>query len=263
MRRVGVKSFATKPLGKAVLIAVAILTLLGSFIYLGELVAIAAILIFGLALPIYFGWKRPRTLALAGLVILLIAAPLASVGEATILRTPGPDISSASQLPYGKGGSVLQGAHVTPYTGPQGGLYTFTVVANPAYVPPNDTHLLYLVLFVSTCPGATGSSDPTCPSGYPFYSQNHTFASNVTIAQTVTFNQSLPGANIWWWQMGATVRNVSGALVWIFLQGQSGFSGQQGPVSGNFLSTVGIVIPTVFLAMFFYPGIVFFFALLV
>ena len=60
-------------------------------------------------------------LLLAGIV----AAPLGSVWEAQIVREPSPVGSSDNFAPYGNGGSVLQNAKVTPFTGAGGGMPRF------------------------------------------------------------------------------------------------------------------------------------------
>ncbi|HTP56312.1 MAG TPA: hypothetical protein VML53_06610, partial [Thermoplasmata archaeon] len=69
------RSFVQTPLGRTLLLAFTILVVFGAF-YLSVLFAIPAILIVGLWLPIYLGQKRPRYLALSGVVVLLLMAPL-------------------------------------------------------------------------------------------------------------------------------------------------------------------------------------------
>ncbi|HEV2230664.1 MAG TPA: hypothetical protein VGS18_00550, partial [Thermoplasmata archaeon] len=71
-----------------------LLALIGSMLYAGIYIAVLALLVFGLGLPIYAGWKRPRQLALAGLAVLLITAPVFSVLYADELRQPSPLASS-------------------------------------------------------------------------------------------------------------------------------------------------------------------------
>lgn len=259
----GVKAFVARPVGRTVLIAVSILALTGCFIYLGTLLAIASLLLFSLAVPIYLGWKRPRQLAVAGLVVLLIAAPLASVLATEQFRTPAPAAASSAQAPDGYGGSVLQNAEVRPYTGAAGGVYQFSVDLHPNFAPPNSSGLLWLVVYVSTCPGALSPASSLCPSGFSFYSQNRTFPNGTTTAQTVILNVTLPDAGIWWWNMATAVRNSqSGNVSWIWVESNSGYNAIEGPVSGDFASTLGIVIPSVYVTMFFYPGLIFFVAIL-
>jgi hypothetical protein len=260
----GIKRFIGTTPGRITLVALAVLTVAGSFLYLGVFLSIPTFLLFGLALPIYTGWKRPRTLALAGLVVLLVSAPLASLVEAQALRSPSPAASSDNFLPVGSGGSVLQNARVSPFTGPGGGNYTFTVTVNPKYIPTAFGILWFASLYVSTCPGATGNSSPYCNPGYAFVYRNITFPANTTTPQAVTFSAVLHGSNIWWWQMSATARNLTtGVVHWIFLDPGNSYNAVQGPVSGDFLSTFEIVLPNLFVEMLFYLGSVFFFALLV
>ncbi len=258
------KTFVSRPLGRIILAVVATATLVGSFLYLGPLIAIPTLLFFGLAIPIYLGWKRPRQLAIMGLAVLLVAAPLGSLWEAQIIRAPSPTANSDPALPWGNGGSVLQGASVSPFAGDAGGGYNFSVAVHPEFVPANTSGLLWVVLFVTTCPGATGNSSPSCSSGYPFYTQNESLAPNLTAPFTASFVQTLPGANLWWFQFATAYRSgPSHNVTWIFLDPANGYGAVQGPVSGDYFSTVGLIVPNFYLVMFLYPGVVFFIALLV
>ncbi|MGA7923108.1 MAG: zinc ribbon domain-containing protein [Thermoplasmata archaeon] len=243
--------------------AVATGVLIGSFIFLGALVAIPTFLIFGLALPIYLGWKIPRQLAVAGLVAILVAVPLAGLAETDILRTPSPPAASDTTSPNGNGGSVLSNAVATPYAGAEGALYTFTVDVNASYLVPGVVLSGHIVLDVSTCAGATGNNSPSCSTPYPFYTQNETLPANLTTA-TVTFTQALPGPNIWWWTIGAEAENSTNhTLLWIFLDPANGYGTIQGPVTGNFASTFILILPAILVDLLFYPALVFYFALLI
>jgi len=263
--RGGVKAFLASPMGRIALVVLATLTLLGSFLYLGPFLAIPTFLLFGLAVPIYTGWKRPRQLAAAGLVVLLVAAPVASLAESSSLRTPVDAASSSTDFPYGNGSPVLERAIAVPFTGAEGGSYNFTVTVNPQNVPTNDSAPLWVDLFVSTCPGATGNASPICAPGYPFYEANRTMPNPFNASLVVNFTLVLPGANLWWWQMGAAVHTPANSsnLTWIFLDVSNGYGGVQGPVSGDYVSTLALVLVPVYEAMFLYPGSVFFFALLI
>lgn len=249
--------------GRTTIVAIAILSLIGGVYYLNPYFGIPILLITGLALPIYSGWKRPRSLALIGLVAMLIASPLISVLYANEYRAPSPVASSVSSLPYGNGGSVFDNAKVTPFTGNGGGTYHFTVSIHTNFVPPNDSAIQWLVLWVSTCPGAISANDSNCGGGgYPYYTQNHSFV-NQTVPSSYTFNQSLPGSNIWWWVMAGVVKNSSGSYVWIFLFESNGqYAWIEGPVTGDFLSTVGLFVPVIYETVFVYVGLVFYAALL-
>jgi hypothetical protein len=265
-QRAGVKSFVAKPLGRILLGALATVTLVGSFLFLGPLLGIVTFLFFGLAIPIYLGWKQPRYLAVMGLAVLLVAAPIASAWEAQMLRVPSPSANSNPNAPYGNGGAVLQGSGVTPYTGGSGGAYNFTITVHPEFVPTNTSGLQWIELIVTTCPGATGNSSPFCASGYPFYLWNQTLPANVTGPRLVSFVETLPGSNLWWYQFATAYYTGNGSsknLTWIFLNPGNGYGSVQGPVSGDYLSTVGLVIPALYADMLLYPGLVFFVALLI
>lgn len=259
-----VKSFGAKPVGRLLLAGIATGTLIGSFLELSPFIAIPTFVFFGLAVPIYLGWKRPRQLAIMGLAVLLVAAPLASTFYADTIRQPSPTASSDNYAPYGAGGSVLQNAQVHPFTGAGGGTYNFSVEIYPQYVPANTSGLLWVELFVTTCVGATGNTSPYCPSPYPFYAPNATLPSNLSGPFTVYFNQVLPGPNIWWFQFATAYRSgPQQNITWIFLDPSSGYGAVEGPVSGNYVSTVELVIPGIYQDMFFYPGAIFFLGLLI
>ncbi|MCI4350945.1 MAG: hypothetical protein L3K15_05475 [Thermoplasmata archaeon] len=262
-----IKSFATTAIGRTVLIALAIGTLVGAFLVLGPFISIPTLLLFGLALPIYMGEKRPKRLALWGLVILLLAAPLASVGYAANARmAPGP-VNSLTTFPYsGNHSPVLQGAQVAPYLGKGGATFQFTVHVVPANLPYNQSKIAWVELFVGTCPGATTASSPYCTAGYPFYGPfNDTFGKNGTrLPQVAEFNVTLHGEQIWWWQMAAAAWNTTGGnITWIFLDPQTGYPGVEGPVTGDFFSTVSLVLPLVYEYILVYDGIPFYIALAV
>jgi hypothetical protein len=263
-RRDRIKRFVATPLGRVTLLAISTLTLALAFVYAGPFVAIPTFLVFGLALPIYLGWKRPRSLALAGLAALLVAAPISAVLETQMLLVPSPPASSFDRLPYGNGGAVLQNATVSPFSAPSGAPFTFRVTVEPAHLPPN-TRLLWVELFVSTCPDATGNrTPPDCNVGFPYYERNYTFSSAPVSETPLTFVQPLVGTNIWWWTMIAGYHNLtSGQNGSILLFPSTGYPTVQGPVTGDFFSTLGLVVPSVYIGMLFYPGSVFFFALLI
>ncbi len=263
-QRGSVKKFVEQPLGRIILAALATVTLLGSLLFLGALIAIPTFLFFGLLIPIYLGWKRPRQLAVVGLAALLVAAPLAALYEAQVFRQPSAAASSASGLPWGDGGSVLQEAVVSPFTLDNGGPFNFSVTVHPEFVPPNTSGLLWVELFVSTCPGATSNTSLYCSGPYPFFSQNRTLGANLSQPFTESFIQNLSGANLWWFQFATAYRSgASQNITWIFLNPPSGYPGIEGPVSGDYLSTVGLIVPNIYAVMFLYPGVVFFIALLI
>lgn len=261
----GIKGFFASRVGLAVLGAIAVGAMVGSFLYLGPFIAVPTLLLFGLAIPIYSGRKRPRTLAVFGIAVLVIAAPIASAADAAIFRMPSPSAASSDAAPYGQGGPVLDQALASPTSGPAGGTFQFSVLVQPAYVPTNASAPLWVEVFVSTCPGATGSSSPNCGSGYPFVVANRTLPANLTQPTLVTFNVTLNGTNIWWWQMATAVESPRGSsnLTWIFLSVPNGYGAVEGPVTGDYLSTLGLLVAPITEVMFLYSGSVFLFALLV
>ena len=60
----GFKRFLGGPIGRALLPAIAIVVVFATYVYVSTLLAIPAILVFGLAIPIWVGLKRPRDLAI-------------------------------------------------------------------------------------------------------------------------------------------------------------------------------------------------------
>ena len=130
----GFRRFVQTPAGKSLLIAFAIAAVFGAFVYVTPLLAIPAFLLVGLAIPIYAGLKRPRYLALSGLVVLLLVAPVSSAAYAQEILTPVAAASSSSSLPAGNGGAVLQDAHVSPFNGDASTNFTWNVTVYPQYL---------------------------------------------------------------------------------------------------------------------------------
>ncbi len=130
-QRGGLRRFVQTRVGRTLLIALAIGVVFGTFVYVTPLLAIPAFLVVGLAAPIYAGIKRPRYLALSGLVVILIVAPLSSVAYTLEIMTPTPFVNSNATLPDGNGGAVLQGAHVSPFNGDTSTNFTWTVSIYP------------------------------------------------------------------------------------------------------------------------------------
>ena len=260
----GFKTFGTRPFGKIVLLLISIAVLSLSFLYLGAFIAIVAFLLFGLAIPIYTGWKIIRQLAIAGLAVLLVSAPLIAVGETILIRTPAPLAFSSNQAPFS--GPVLANATVDPYTGDVGTNFTWTANLTPSYLPANSSGVVYVVLFVSNCPTGIGPSSPYCPSGYPYFELNQSFGANGTTRnQSVAFHLVLPDANIWYWQMDAQfhANRTTQNFTHVFLGVGNGLTTIEGPVSGDFFQTWEIVVLSILQAVLLYIGSVFYIALLV
>ena len=196
------RGFVQTPVGKALLIALALLVTFASYVYVETLVAIPAMLLFGLALPIWAGIKAPRYLALSGLVILLLIAPLSNLVITQDIMTPIPASSSANTLPSGNGGSVLQNALVTPYVGGAEKNFTWTVTVFPQVHPGGQFQpsLVESVHFRRR-PGATGNNSPSCSASYPFFELNDTAIVGITSETNVTFHYQVGSDGIWDWQM--------------------------------------------------------------
>ena len=269
----GFRGFVQKPLGRVVLIVLAILVTFAAYAYVTALLAIPAILLFGLAFPIWLGLKRPRFLALAGLVILLVVAPLTTVVLTQEIRSPIASAESLTDIPGTNGNPLLQNASVTPYTGSTSTNFTWTVTIEPAGIPQNNTTglVLWLHLYVSTCPGATSATSPPkyCSAGYAFTDLNYSTQpnsvplSNLTSPTTVTFHYTVGSTGIWDWQMGVYTQNrTTHRPFYQNLVGDPTYNALEGPVVGDFTTTYGELLPTVYFDDFLYLGAPFYIALI-
>ncbi|MGA8541982.1 MAG: hypothetical protein WB947_00340 [Thermoplasmata archaeon] len=259
------RRFLQTPVGKAVLLAFAIGFVFAATAYVSPLVGIPAMLLVGLAIPIWAGLKAPRYLALSGLVILLLVAPLANVVLTQEIMTPIGASSSSSSEPLGNGnGSVLNGALVTPYVGGTGTNFTWTVTVYPAYIPDAPTNQTRSVsLYVSNCPGATTNDSLNCASPYPFWQFTQP-AVNLTASTTFTFHFQIGTLGVWDWQMALSVTNNASKLTYdIGLAGDPTYNGIEGPVIGTFLDVYGSFLLTVYVEVFLYVGAAFYFVLLI
>ncbi len=258
----GFRRFLRSPLGRALLIALAVGVVYATFVYVSLLLAIPAMLVVGLMVPIYAGLKRPRYLAISGLVIILLVAPIASVAYTEEVMTPTGFAHSNATLPYGNGGSVLQDAHVSPFVGSTSTNFTWTVSVYAQYRPPGPATINSLTLYISTCPGATNNTTPYCPGGYDFFTVNTT-AINATGVTNVTFHYTIGTDGIWDWQMGLAVENnTSKETQLILLVGDPTYNAIQGPVVGDFATFFVELLPTLYVYSFLYLGAPFFFVLL-
>lgn len=271
-RAASLRAFVQTRWGKLALVALAVLTLSASFYYLGPYFAIPTLLLFGLGLPIYLGWKIPRQLAVVGLAAILLSGPIINYGLTSQAMAPSPTFGSSTDLSNTTNGlPVLANATEGPYNGGGGSTFTFSVEIHADRLPSNYTPD-QMWLYVSTCPGATGPSSPFCGSGYPFYPVNQTVVNDTKGSTTVTFHLALPGPNIWWWQMGlladrsilnVTTNKTNTTYQWIFLEVNNAYGAVQGPITGTWLSTYDLLLPQTVIDVLFYPGIVFYLALLV
>ncbi len=261
----GFRGFVQTIYGKSLLVAIAVLVVFATYVYVDTLLAIPAMLLFGLAIPIWLGLKRPRFLALVGLVIVVAAAPLSTVVITQDIRAPISPSNSLTTI-SGTSGALMQNATVSPYTGTTSTNFTWSVTIVPAGIPKGNTSPVWLNLYVSTCPGATSTSPPSwCSAGYPFTLLNYTaFPANLTAPTTVTFHYRIGSNGIWDWQMGIYTKNsTTGRPFFQTLVGDPTYNGIEGPVVGDYASTFGAILPTIYFDDALFLGGPFFVVLLI
>ena len=262
------RDFVQKPLGRGLLIALAILVVVGAYGYLQQpILAIPALLIFGLGLPIWLGIKRPRYLAIAGIVIILIAAPLSGLPIAQSLRAPITPATSLTDLPGTNGHALLANATVSPYTGSTSTNFTWTVTVDPAGIPTGNTTPVLLYLYLSTCPGATsGTSPPTwCSAGYPFIQLNGSsqIPTPFNHSVTATFHYQIGSNGIWDWQMGVyTFNNTTHKGFYQNLVGDPQYNALEGPVVGDYATTYSELLPLILTTSLVYLALPYYLVLL-
>lgn len=257
-----IKAFLAKPYGRVVVLLIAALSLAGSSIYLGYLLAIPIFLLAGLAFPIWLGWTRPRTIFLVGLSALLVAGPIVTAGTTSTLLTPGPATNGSVYSGFTQ--SIIQNATVSPYTRATTGDFTFTADINPAFLPNgSEPKVLWVDLWLSTCPNALTNNSTSCggAGAYPFHEANESY--NSSAKGTVPIVESIGGVNVWWWTMAAGYVNSTGGVTWVYLQPNNGYITVEGPVTGGYLSIYTLILPAIYFTVFVYPGLVFFLGALV
>lgn len=263
-RRRSVKGFLVSKVGRILLIVIAILTVLGAFIFAGVLFAILAVLIFGLAIPIWAGASQPRYLAVLGVCVLAVSPALITAVEVPLIMTvPGPSSSADG---------IMQNASVTPFLGSTGTNFTWTVQIFASNVPANYS-TINLTLYVSTCPGATGNSSPYCSAGYPLYVVAGPGIVNLSrLAPSTEFiNFTIPSStpNIWNWQLGLYYGKWSNTshgfqnLTFDLLAGDPTYNGIEGPITANWGGVYYLLVGSIYISTLLYLGLGFFIALLV
>lgn len=258
------RRFLPTPLGRILIIVLAVLVVFATYVYVQVIVAIPAMLIFGLALPIWAGLKRPRFLALAGLVIVLTVAPISTLVITQEILTPVGLASSPTDVPLSGGKQLMQNAGVQPFSGTSSTNFTWTVTVNPQNVPKGNSTPIWLILYVSTCPGATGPSSPYCTQPYPFHQINYTLNPNATAPFLETFHYQIGSNGIWDWQMGIYSKNNStGKPYFQLLAGDPTYNGIEGPVIGGYATIYSELILTVYFQDFLFLAAPFYFVLLV
>jgi len=264
----GLRGFLRTTPGKIALVILAIAVVTATFAYVDTLLAIPAMLLVGLALPIWVGLKRPRYLALTGLIVLIALAPLATVVFTQELLVPPGSASSSSALPDGNGGPVLADASLSPFAGSASTTFTWNVTINPQYLPPkysatnwaNDS----VEVFVSTCPGATASNISYCSGGFPLIILQHNFTGTPANGALLTFQHRVGATGIWSWQMALVIQNTTNASnpAFIKLNGDPTYDAVEGPIIGGFGTVYGALIGAIYLDAFIYVGIPFYFLLI-
>lgn len=266
----GFRGFVQKPLGKIVLVLLSFGALAALF-YLdpidGPFLGIPVFLVTGLALPIIWGMKRPRYLAAAALVVLVVIAPLATAVYTDLARSPVPAACSLTVSPTSCDGQVLENASVSPFAADPGTRFTWSVTVDPTHLPAglsstnwsNDT----LRLFVSTCPGRNDPNFTNCATTAPLYELNYSFPSTLSGPKTVYFNQTVGNDIFWAWQMELEVQNASTLNFTTFaLAGDLQASWIQGPVVGSYGAVYGALVGDIYILIFLYLGLPFYALLL-
>ncbi len=266
------RRFLSTPTGRIFLILLAILAVFATYAYITAVLAIPTILLFGLAVPIWGGLKRPRFLAVFGLVVIVAVAPLVTVVLTQETFVSVGDVASSTDLSDSNGNAVMQNASVTPYTGNTSTVFTWTVTVFPANVPLGNETPYELDLYVSSCPGATDNNSPNCAQPYPFhvfYDRNLSGANETptsgAMPYNVTFSYQVGSTGIWAWQMGIYTLNSSTKNQSWFqeLVGDPQYNGIEGPIVGSFLTIYSIVLPTIYFQDLLFLGAPFYFVLLI
>lgn len=263
----GFRGFVQRPAGKALWLALVLVVVAFGWAYASILLAIPAFLILGLALPIYWGIKRPRFLAIAGVVVILLVAPVVGALVTQEILQPTPASLSSPSAPDGHLGSVLQNAYVTPFQGTTSTNFTWSVTVHPAYFGNASLTPVALHLYLSTCPGAISNRSLNCyGSSYLFKELNLTVPGNLSKTKnyTYTFHWTLGVLGIWDWQMSLELNNSSNVSnpAFVYLVGDPTYNGIEGPVVGSFTDVFESFLPQLYLYSALLLGLPFYFVLL-
>lgn len=264
----GFRGFFQSTVGRVTFVLIAVAVTFAAFTYIGTLLAIPVMMIVGLAFPVWLGLKRPRFLAIAALVVLLAAAPLATIIFSQEILVAPASASSATVAPLGSGGSVLTDATLTPFQGTASTNFTWSVTLEPKYLPSKYNGTIWtndeVQLYISTCPGATTASSSNCASGYPFHVLTYKFPSAPTNGTVVPFHHLIGTSGIWSWQMSLVIQNTTNTSnpSYIGLVGDPTYDGIEGPIIGGFATVYGALIGAIYVDEFVYLGLPFYFVLL-
>ncbi|MFY9717065.1 MAG: hypothetical protein WAK40_03925 [Thermoplasmata archaeon] len=173
-------------------------------------------------------------------------------------------------------GSVLENASLTPFHGSASTEFSWSAMLNPQYLPRGTSSPLWVNLYISTCPGATGNNSGSCNPGYPLIVLTDFFCSNPRSVATceatsydlnqstqVTFNYTIGSQGIWEWQMGVAVEDLAFHVPsYSLLVGDPQYNGNEGPVIGSFGTVFEEVLPSVYLEALLYLALPFYAVLL-
>lgn len=195
-------NFAGKPIGYGVLIALIVLVVAGSLYYVGVLLGAIVLLLMGFGFPIYLGWNRSfRNLWILALVITIAAPPIWGALATNELFTPYSPPNSSDPL---LSGSVLQGAHVDPFSYPpaSGNSYHFEINAARQNHNATPINLTAVYLWVTDCPYDGAGTQNAC-GGNPDYYQTYPYViqpANVSRpTDTAYFNRTLPANEVFYY----------------------------------------------------------------
>jgi len=173
-------------------------------------------------------------------------------------------------------GSVLENAALSPFHGSASTVFSWTATLNPQFLPSGTSTPLWVNLYISTCPGATGNNSSACNAGYPLVVLTDFFCTDpataatceasaepLTTATPVTFNYTVGEDGIWEWQMGVAVEDLALHVPsYALLVGDPQYNGLEGPVIGSFGAVFEDVLPSIYLESFLYLGLPFYAVLL-
>jgi len=264
----GFRGFLRSTPGRVAWILLTVGIVFATFAYVSTLLAIPVMLVVGLALPIYAGLKRPRFLALGGLVVLIAVAPIATVVFTQELLTPPGPGSSSSSFPDGSGGAVLTDATLSPFVGSTSTTFTWNVTIYPKFLSSLDNGTNWskdsVQVYISTCPGATSANSTYCSGGFPLIILQDNLTAPPANGTVLTFQHRVGASGIWSWQMALVLANKTDPSnpTFIRLSGDPTYDAMEGPIIGGFATVYGALIGPIYLDEFIYVGIPFFFILL-
>lgn len=241
------KAFAGTLPGYVVFLALIILVVAASLVYLGTIFGAITLLIFAFGIPVYLGWGRSlRHFLLIALVVSLLIPPISSVLLTNELVTPSPAYVSPD--------NALQNAVVSPFQATSSA-FNFSVEVNHTHLPRNYS-LTEVFLWVTNCPSDSNSTRGQCGSNDFFQNLSYAVSSperNLTHSFPVSFVENLPKGQIfyfefWTWGVNTTSNSAySSSCTGPPGQGICGYA--EGPVTGIYGTIYALVLVEVYLLM--------------